>query len=231
MKKKIGIYGIVWAICLAVFNLITFMTPNEIGGVSKFSGAFWVGYIFITVAFVGQLVCACFALKEDDLKKLFYNVSLPQISYSGLIAMLIVGGIFMAIPTLPSWIAIIICAIILTFNAIAVIKATAAANIVSGIDEKIKAETFFMKNLAADAQSLMTSAATDELRAEAKKIYDAIRYSDPVANPSLSELDNQIERQFAAFSDAVKAEDFELAKETSGILAGLVEKRNYNCKL
>ena len=35
MKKSFGIYSIVWAICLAVFNVITFVTPNEIGGVRK----------------------------------------------------------------------------------------------------------------------------------------------------------------------------------------------------
>ena len=31
MKKSFGIYSIVWAICLSVFNVITFVTPNEIG--------------------------------------------------------------------------------------------------------------------------------------------------------------------------------------------------------
>ena len=55
MKKSFKIYSLIWAICVAVFNVITFVTPNEIGGVSKFSGSFWVGYIFITVDnFIGN---------------------------------------------------------------------------------------------------------------------------------------------------------------------------------
>ena len=231
MKKSIGVYSVIWAICLAVFNVIVFVTPNEIGGVSKFTASFWVGYVFITVAFIGQLVCAFFALKAENVKKMFYRIPMISISYTGLILMLIAGGIFMAIPTLPEWIGIIVCAIILAFNAIAVIKAIAAAEVVGGIDEKVKTQTFFVKSLAADAQSLMASAKSDELRTEAKKVYEAIRYSDPMANDALAELDIQIKRQFNAFSDAVKAEDDELAKETADALAEIIERRNQECKL
>lgn len=231
MKKSFKIYSLIWAICLAVFNVITFVTPNEIGGVSKFSGSFWVGYIFITIAFVGQLPCAFVAFKAENLKKFFYNIPLLSISYGALVAMLIVGSIFMAIPVLPEWIAIIVCVIILAFNAIAIIKATAAADIVSGIDEKIKTQTFFIKSLSVDAQSLMTSAKSDELRKEAKKVYEAIRYSDPMANAALSDLDAQIERQFNSFSNAVKADDTELANETADALVEMVERRNQKCKL
>ena len=231
MKKSFKIYSLIWAICLAVFNVITFVTPNEIGGVSKFSGSFLVGYIFITIAFLGQLTCAFVAFKAEKLKKFFYNIPLLSISYGGLVAMLIVGSIFMATPVLPEWIAIIVCVIILAFNTIAIIKATAAADIVSSIDEKIKAQTFFIKSLSVDAQSLMTSAKSDELRAEAKRVYEAIRYSDPMANAALSDLDAQIGRQFNAFSDAIKADDAELSKETANALVEMVERRNQKCKL
>ena len=151
--------------------------------------------------------------KMNKVEKFFYNIPLLSISYGGLVAMLIVGSVFMAIPVLPEWIGIIVCVIILAFNAIAIIKATAAADIVSEIDEKIKTQTFFIKSLSVDAQSLMTSAKSDELREEAKKVYEAIHYSDPMANAALSDLDAQIERQFNSFSDAIKADDAELAKE------------------
>ena len=77
----------------------------------------------------------------------------------------------------------------------------------------------------------MASAKSDELRTEAKKVYEAIRYSDPMANDALAELDIQIKRQFNAFSDAVKAEDDELAKETADALAEIIERRNQECKL
>ena len=231
MKKSFKIYSLIWAICFIVFNVITFVTPNEIGGVSKFNGSFWVGYVFITIAFIGQLTCAFVAFKAENLKKFFYNIPLLSISYGGLVAMLIVGSIFMAVPVLPEWIAIIVCVIILAFNAIAIIKATAAADIVSGIDEKIKTQTFFVKSLVVDAQSLMESAKTDALRAETRKVYEEIRYSDPMSNAALAEIDAHIKRQFNAFADAVALEDDELAKEAANALIEMVEQRNQKVKI
>ena len=231
MKKKFGLYSIVWLLCLAVFNVIAFVTPNKIGELSKFSGSFWVGYIFITVAFFGQLICAFMAFKAENLKKFFYRIPLISISYGGVIAMLIFGSVFMAVPTLPEWIGIIVCVVVLAFNAISVIKATAAANIVNGIDEKVATQTLFIKSLTADAQSLMNSAKTDELLAEAKKVYEAVRYSDPMTNDVLSGLDSQIKGQFAAFADALRSDDIELAKTNSAELIELIAKREQTCKL
>lgn len=231
MKKSICTYGIIWALCVALFNVIVFVSPNEVAGMNKFGGAFWVGYVFITVTFLGQLACSIFTFLKKDSKKLFYNLPLISISYSTLIAMLIVGSIVMAIPNLPNWIGIVVCLAILVFNVIAIIKATAAANTVSGIDEKIASRTLFIKSLTTDAEGLSVSATSDELRSLAKKVYEAIKYSDPVSNTALADLDSQIEREFEAFSDAIRDGDAELAKANADSLTQLIDKRNQKCKL
>lgn len=172
MKKTFSYYSICWLIALAVFNVITFVTPNEIAGVSKFTGAFWTGYIFITLAFIGQLGCAYKAFKAENLKKLFYNIPLISISYTGLVVMLVVGIICMAVPVVPYWIGVIVCVLVFAFSAISVIKASVVADVVSEIDEKVKVKTQFMKLLTSDAEHLMSSSKTAELKAEAKKVYE-----------------------------------------------------------
>ena len=73
MRVTLPIPGFAPAICLAVFNVAVFATPSEVSEFSKFGGAFWVGYIFITLSFIGQLICAYFAFKVDSLQKFFYN--------------------------------------------------------------------------------------------------------------------------------------------------------------
>ena len=231
MNKRTTVYGLIWALCLGLFNLIVFVTPSEIGGVSKFTGGFWVGYIFITLAFIGQLVCGLYALKEKNLQKLFYRISLISISYGSLIAMLIAGAIFLAIPVLPAWIGIIVCAIVLVFNVVSILKAVVAVSIVSAIDDKIKAQTFFMKDLAVDAQCLMNAAKTATLRALTKQVYEEVRYSDTMSNDALATLEAQLAQQFTAFSNAVEAEDDELSKECADIFLALLNKRNQKCKL
>ena len=113
MKKSIfPKYVIIWLIMLAIFNVICFVVPSTIDGGYIRTGSFWVGYIFISLAFLGQLICAWIALKSDSVSKLFYNIPLITISYTGLILMLIVGSLFMIIPALPVWLGIILCLLI-----------------------------------------------------------------------------------------------------------------------
>ena len=35
MKKTFSLFGIIWAIFLALFNVIVFVTPNEMDGMTK----------------------------------------------------------------------------------------------------------------------------------------------------------------------------------------------------
>ena len=226
--KRFGVYSAIWAIVLGIFNVIVFVTPSEAGGMYKFGGAFWVGYIAITVAFVAQLVCAFFTLREKNVKKLFYNIPLIKISYTGLVLMLIAGVLCMAIPDLPNWIGIVVCALILLFNAIALIKASAAARIVSGVDQKIIAQTAFIKGLTAQAESLLGTAA-QELRGDAKRVFEAIRYSYPVSADA--HTDAEIQKQFNLFRDAVADGDTELCAALAKELLSLLDKRNQICKL
>ena len=144
MKKNIKFYIIAWAILLALFNLIAFISPGW-AAFEKYSGSFWTGYIFITLAFVGQLVCSLFAFKEDKKEKFFLSLPLITLSYTGLILTLVFGTLCMLVSFLPYWVAVIICAVILAVYAIAVLKAKAAAEISSATGEKVKAKTFFIR--------------------------------------------------------------------------------------
>lgn len=230
MKKTFKFYAIIWVICLVLFNVISFVTPEEIAGISKFSGSFWIGYIFITFAFIGQLICAYIALKAENLKKLFYNIPLISISYIGLMIMLFVGGFTMAIPGFPNWIGIIFCLLILGFTAISVINASLASELVSDIDEKITINTTFIKNLTADAQNLINRANAPMLKKQCKKVYEALRYSDPVSNSELADIEQRIKEEFDALTDAVIGDDLVGTESAVKEITTLIAERNTKCK-
>ena len=229
MKKGFKKYAVCWAILLAVFNVICFVTPKELAGYEKFGGAFWTGYVFITLAFIGQLTCAWIAFKAGNLKKLFYNIPLISISYTGLILTIIFGSVCMAIPDLPNWVGIIVCLLILAFNALAVIKASAAAEIVERVDEKVKAQTQFVKLATVNAQNIMNRAKSDAAKAECKKAYEALRYSDPMTNEALSVEEAKITVKLDGLASAVNAEAANIS-EIAEELVLLVEERNNKCK-
>ena len=231
MKQTFRFFAAIWAICLALFNVVVFVTPNEVAGMNKFGDAFWVGYIFITIAFLGQLVCAFFAFKPDRNQEVLYNIPLVTISYTGLIVMLIVGTACMIIPNVPNWIGIIACIVVLAVTAIAILKASYAASVVSDIDERVKTRTAFIKMLSVDAEQLMNTARSAELKSFAKKVYEAVRYSDPMSNVALVEVEEKIQKGYAAFENAVNTEDLELAAASADELIALIDIRNKKCKL
>ena len=230
MKKNFKFYAITWAILLALFNILVFLTPNEAAGMTKFGGAFWSGYAFITLAFIGQLICGYVAFKADTREKLFLNLPLITISYAALVASVVLGSVCMMLPGLPNWVGIILCAVVLALNAVAVVKAQAAATLVSEVGEKVKTQTAFIKTMTVEAASLVARAKSEEAKAACKKVYEAFRYSDPMSTPALAETDAQIKTGFDSFKTAVLSD-----ADTAGNLADecckLVTERADKCKL
>lgn len=231
MKKYFKYYALGWLIALALFNVIVFVTPNEIAGQSKFSGAFWVGYIFITVAFIGQLGCSWFFFREERREKVFLNIPVISISYTALIVTLIVGALCMVIPGLPYWVGIVVCLAVLAFYAVSIIKARAAADAVEEVGQKVHTQTLFIRSLTADAEGLLARAKSDAAKAETKKVYEALRYSDPMSSEALCVVEGQITTKFAAFSAAVEADEAETVKATGEELLILIGDRNRKCRM
>lgn len=231
MKTKFKYYLIGWFILLAIFNVIIFATPNEWYGFNKFGGAFWGSYIGIMIAFVGQLVCAAKAFQTDNTTKLFYNIPLITISYAALILMIVVGSICFVVPDLPNWVAIVGAVIILGFSAISIVKAQAAADVVSELDAKLKVKTFTIKSLTIDAESLLREAKTEQIKVDVKKVYEALRYADPMSSDVLKDDKLRITRKFKELSDAVISVDEEMTKDISEDLLLLIASRNSKCKM
>lgn len=230
MKKVFKFYSVIWAVLLALFNVISFVSVGW-AGIEKYTPSFWIGYIVITIAFIGQIFCTYFALKDNDIKKTFYNVSLISTSYTGLILSFVFGGLCMIISPLPYWVGIILCAIVLGFNITAVVKATAAIDIVSGIDEKVKESTLFIKSLTVDAESLMSRAKSEAVKAECKRVYEAVRYSDPMSSNALASIESEITITFAKLSEAAMDDNAEVASTLASALLALLGDRNKKCKL
>lgn len=228
MKKTFKFYALIWAIGFVIFNVVTFLPIVSVEG-AKISSSFLVSYIFCALLFVQQLGCGYFAFKQENLQKVFYNIPIIRTSFISLVVMIAVSVVLGLIPGMPNWLTTVICAVIASISVIALLKANFVSEEVSKIDEKLKADTFFVKSLTVDAESLISKAETDEAKAEAKKVYEAIRYSDPMSNDALASLESEITIKFKAFEEAVLSS--EALEETSKELLILIEERNKKCKV
>ena len=224
MNKIMKAYAGVWAICFALFNAIVFLTPIE------HSGGFWLGYVFISIAFFGQFYCTYVACKAKRFKKLFYNVSLVTISYTGLIVMLMAGTVCMAISGIPNWLGASVCLVVFGGTAIAVISAGTAGSIVDHLDKKAEEKASFIRNLTIDAESLMNRANAPMLKRQCKKVFEAVRYSDPMSSKELSDIEQRMQEEFDMLTDAVIADDLNGTESAAEELLVLITDRNKKCK-
>lgn len=229
MKKNFRFYLTLWGILLALFNVIAFVSPGWVGQ-EKYTASFWIGYVCITAAFIGQLACAYIAFKAENLNKLFYNIPLITVSFTGLIVSFVVGGLCMLISPLPYWVGVIVCAIVLAITALSIVKASFAVDVVAEIDEKVKGKTLFIKSLAVDAECLMDRAKSDQTKAVCKKVYEAIRYSNPMSHDALASIESQITIRFHALTEAVK-DDSDTVSAIAEEVILLIGERNKKCKI
>lgn len=231
MKKNFKFYIIIWAILLVLYNLTVFLVRPVIPGyIINYDARFWISWGVIIATFIGQLFCAKVAFDSKNNEKLFLNIPLITQSYTALVVATIAGSALMLIPDCPAWIAAIVCAAVFGFGAISVIKVKAAADIVSDTDDKIKTQTLFIKSLTVDAEGLISRAKSEAVKAECKKVYEAIRYSDPMSSDALTGIESQITLKFNEFSNAVTSGTDNIETLANEVVI-LVGDRNKKCIL
>ena len=230
MRKNFKYYALIWTIMLAAWCAVIFLVFPLIPGNEEYDVRFWVSFALIIVTSIVNLVCAYLAFDVKNIKKMFLNLSLLTISWSALITILVVGSVIMLIPNCPAWIAAVVCIIVLAFNTIAIIKASWAVEAVNNVDERMKVQTMFIKNLTVDTESILSRAKSDAVKAECKKVYEAVRYSDPMSNEALSVVEAKITIKVNEFASAVGTDDVEKAKEIADEIVILVGDRNKKIK-
>ncbi len=227
MNKNFKYYVAAWTVLVIIFNVIVFVTPAAFG-TSKFDGTFWSGYVLIVFALIGQLVCAYFAFKVKSKEQFFLKLPLITISYSSLILSFVVGTAFAFIPNIPNWVGIILCTLILGFTAISVIKASAAADLVNETGTCEKKKMAFIRAKTIESENLMARAQDEDTKTMCNKVYEALRYSDPMSSETLLDVETEISKEFAAFASAVK--NGENVSELAENLLALICDRNRMCK-
>lgn len=230
MKKNFKYFGIIWIVAFVLFNAVTFLIPNEVFGVTRFDKAvFWIAYALIVISFVAELITAYKFVKDDSNEKTFLNIPLLQTGYTAIIVSVIVGLAFMIFPVLPAWLGAIVCLIIAGYFIIACVKASAVADVVSEIDTKVKTQMAFIRMATVDAENIMARATTQEIKAQTKKVYEALKYSDPMSTLALDDIEQEISNGLKELKKAVMDNDSEkVVKTVASLLLNIKERNNKN---
>lgn len=220
MKKNNLMSYLALGIVFALFNVIAFVIPTDK------TATFWTAYVFSVVAFAVQIPLWKIALgKKDTLKSKFLGIPVIHVGLTYLIIQLIAFTVFMIFPTLPVWLAIVVCAIILATSTLCAIAGQAGANEISRVEEKIKVKRAFIQFLQTDIEMLVESEPEAETKAALKKLAEKVRFSDPMSHEMLSELESRI---------TAKIEEIKTAADKKSLITEielLLIERNKKCKI
>ena len=222
MRKGFKYYFAAWIVMMIVFNSVLVIITSNTVGLSNVKGMFWFVMALINLSMIAQLLCVKSAF-SGDAEKLFLNLPLIRVTITGSIVIFIVGLVFLLISVIPLWVTAVVCIIIVGINVYAVIRAKAAADLVHDKDVQLKQKMSFIKNITVDAQILVNSAASDDEKKQLTRVYEALRYSDPLSSPELQSIEEDIQYSFNSLKR-------EYSEEKVNSLLNLINARNIKCK-
>jgi len=153
------------AILLAVFNAIAFTVPFTR------VGSFWVGYLFAMIAILLMIGVAFIDnLSSKPLQSRFYGWPILLWASIYLAIQVVVSLLFMAVYTIPLWVAVITCLIVLTVAIFGITGIQGANNKLSEIDNHLKDKVNYIKTLEMSMTALANHCADIHLQKKADEI-------------------------------------------------------------
>lgn len=197
MKKNTKLAYAVLGIVFILFNVIVFAVPTDK------TITFWIAYAFTVVAFALQIGIWNAAFKATEtLKSKFLGVPIIYVGIVYLVLQLIAFAVFMIFPLIPSWIVVMACALVLGISAICLISADVARDEINRVEEKVNQKVFYIRELQADVEMLAEQEQNPEIKTSLTRLAEEIRYSDPMSNVVLADLEARIREKVTALRTA-----------------------------
>lgn len=221
-------YVTAWGIAVVIFHVIMILLPNAGFEVEK--GTLWVIYFAILISLIGQAACSLFYAGKEKKEERFLYIPVVLISYIALLMNLLLALEAVTISFLPTWFTVIVALLVWAFYALAVVRTIAAADMVVEIDKKVEQQTGYIRTLTARAKALEQTAPV-AVKKYVSKVYESLRYSDPVSAVELTDIESQIQSAYEKLTEVVRSADEKAAEEQTSAICALIKERNELCKI
>jgi len=218
---------LILAIVLAAYLLLAFVIPFAKTAV------FWLALVFTLAAFGLQLYVLKLSFEKGlDARSKFYGFPIARVASVYLIIQIVLSFLFMALAAFcPAWIAAVVFVLLLAAAAVGVVAADAMRDEVERQDRQLKTDVAAMRALQSRAAALVSRCEHAALKADAQKLSDAFRYSDPVTNDATKDAEHELFTCMDELERAVLDNDTESARVLIKRAAAQLAERNRLCKL
>lgn len=229
MKKIKKSAIIIDLIIFVLFSCVTLIPPIEKNVV------FWVSYLFGTGAILVQIFVIHTAFyKYENLTSKFYGFPIAKIGFSYMCLQLILSFVFMIVSSLIGiavWIPCMIYVVIAGVYAIAFITDDEVRTEIVNQDKNFETSTQCMQSLRSIVYPLANQIDDEECSMTLKKLAEEFRYSDPVSNDAIKEIENDLTIMVNELQGVVTEGDKDVVKELSKRITITLTERNRLCKI
>lgn len=218
MKKNSTKGYVILGILFALVSITAFAVPTVK------TTTFWIAYVFTAAAFAAQIGIWKTALGKEALKSKFIGFPIVHIGIVYAIIQVIAFSVFLFAPTLPTWSAIVACSIIAGISAVCMISSDAGCDEIERVEAKVQKKVFYIRELQADIELLADSETNADVKTALTQLAEKIRFSDPMSNEQLADLENKISIKAAELKTTTSK--LEIITE----LNSLLDERNKKCK-
>lgn len=219
MKKNSSKGYLILGILFVLVSVVAFAVP------SVKNTAFGISYAFTLIAFAAQIVIWKSTLgRAESLKSKFLGFPVIHIGIVYLVVQVIIFTVFLFIPTLPVWSAVVACTVVAGVSAVCMIASDVGRSEIERVSSKVQKKTFFIKQLQTEVE-LQADAETDiAAKSALTQLAEKIRYSDPMSDEQLADIEDRITEKIAELK--VSTDKAKIINE----LNSLLDERNKKSK-
>lgn len=224
-KNRLRFY-IVLIILFVVLSVIAFVMPFQK------TVTFWLSYFFAVIAIAFQIYVYPKAFEGPSVKSKFYGFPIARVTTIYLVAQLVLSLIFMiAGKWVPVWIPVILFVLMLGAAAIGFVAAEGMRDEVERQDVVHKANVRTMRALQSKSVFIASQCDDPETKKALDTFAEALRFSDPVSNDALKDIEENLTGLVEELGNAVMDKDYPAAKSLCAKATSLLADRNRMCKL
>ena len=215
MKKNSSKGYLILGILFVLVSVIAFAVP------SAKTAVFWISYVFTVIAFAAQIFIWKATLgRAESMKSKFLGFPVIHIGIVYLVAL----TVFLFIPALPIWSAVVACVAIAGVSAICMKVSNVGRSEIERVSSKAQEKTFYIKQLQVEVE-LLAGAETDTATKSAlAQLAEKICYSDPMSNEQIADIEDQITEKITDLKSVADK------VETINELNSLLDERNKKIK-
>lgn len=210
---------------IGVYNLCVFALFD------KYENGFWLAYAFTMMSFLIQIVFLIVSVFGADIKKDdFWKLPFLIVDSIYLLVQLVVGIVLMIL-SVSVKITLVIEILIFGGFTLVLLAVLMGKRKISDSDRIKEDASLFIKKLCQEAESIYNNE-TDQLKkSELKKLYEVIRYSEPLSkNAEIHNLNGQIKNCFELVCKNLNEKSMDELSEDVRKTIDLLAKRNLICK-